>query len=160
MAGGMAAAARHRKLVPLLLIAVLFGQSINAGAQDDRSGLVWMTPDEIRQELTGVALSGIYPTERLWTETIRPDGSTDYREGEKHWQGKWWLRDREFCFTYPEPGVGGCFRITRVSANCYELYDFSGQFGRENEPPHLASLWNGRMWRADRPTTCEDRPIT
>jgi hypothetical protein len=117
-----------------------------------------MSGDDIRRELTGLALAGIYPSNSRWTETIGADGTTDYREGEKHWQGTWWLRDREFCFSYPPPGVGGCFRVTRISANCYELYDFSGEQGRAEEPPNIAMLWNGRMWRQDSPTTCEARP--
>ena len=81
-----------------------------------------------------------------------------YREGDKHWRGEWWVTDREFCFAYPPPGLGGCFRVTQVSANCYELYDFSSDAAKAEEPPNIADLWNGRMWLSTKPTTCEERP--
>ena len=52
-----------------------------------------------------------------------------------------------------EPGVGGCFRVTKVSANCYELYDYSSEFGRADAPPLQKGAWNGRMWRTQAPHT-------
>ncbi len=127
-------------------------------AEEDRSGLVWMSGDEITATFKGEGLAGLYPSNRSWTETIRSDGTTDYREGGNHWQGTWWVRDREFCFSYPPPGMGGCFRVTRISANCYELYEFTQPTGSDETPPYIADLWNGRMWRTSSPTTCEARP--
>jgi len=129
-----------------------------AAGEEDRSGLVWLSGDEIRSGFAGKPLAGLYPSERPWTEFIHSDGTTDYREGANHWKGEWWIRGREFCFSYPPPGVGGCFRVTRVSANCYELYEFDSAVGGEDTPPTLANMWNGRMWEADKPTTCEARP--
>jgi hypothetical protein len=117
-----------------------------------------MSADEITATFKGEVLAGLYPSNTPWAESIHADGTTDYREGLKHWQGTWWAGDREFCFSYPPPGVGGCFRITRISANCYELYDFSQAAGSDETPPDVAGLWNGRMWHANRPTTCEARP--
>lgn len=128
------------------------------GEEEVAPRLAWMSGDAIRAEFSGRDLAGIYPNGNRWTETIAADGTTDYREGPKHWRGKWWVEAREFCFSYPPPGVGGCFRVVRVSANCFELYDFSSQAGSKEDPPWLGNLWNGRMWHTDRPTTCEDRP--
>lgn len=137
------------------LLATVFA---SASAGEDRSGLVWLSGEEIRTMFSGKPLAGIYPSDRPWTETIGADGTTDYREGTNHWQGSWWVRDREFCFSYPPPGVGGCFRITRISDNCFELYEFASRLGQDETPPNIARLWNGRMWHADRQTTCEARP--
>jgi hypothetical protein len=139
-------------------IALFTALLATAAAGEDRSGLVWLSGDEIRSTFSGKPLAGLYPSERAWTETIGADGTTDYREGSNHWRGRWWIRDREFCFAYPPPGVGGCFRVTRISENCFELYEFESPLGREETPPDVARLWNGRMWHADRPTTCEARP--
>jgi hypothetical protein len=127
-------------------------------AEENRSGLAWMSGEEIRAEFSGRNLTGIYPSTRTWSETIRADGTTDYKEGTRHWQGNWWVENREFCFNYPPPGIGGCFRVTRISANCFEIYEFGSSNGGADEPPHIADLWNGRMWHADRPTTCEVKP--
>ena len=142
----------------LWLLASVLAFAGLARAEDDRSGLVWMSGAQIRAEFSGHPLVGIYPSSRQWTELIRPDGSSDYREGDKHWLGTWWIRDREFCFSYAPPGVGGCFRVTRISANCFELYEFESGQGTAEAPPNIAEAWNGRMWHADRPLTCEARP--
>jgi len=125
---------------------------------EDRSGLAWMSGEEIRAEFSGKNLRGLYPSQRAWREEIYGDGTTDYREGAKRWRGKWWVDNREFCFSYPPPGVGGCFRVSRISANCFELYEFETSASQGEQPPSIANLWNGRMWHADRPTTCEARP--
>ncbi|MGE0698738.1 MAG: hypothetical protein AB7O57_06550 [Hyphomicrobiaceae bacterium] len=143
------------KPVVSLLLAVALLAAAPAGAEESRSGLAWLSGDAIREAFSGQPLAGIYPSEKTWAETIRADGTSDYREGQNHWQGRWWIRDREFCFSYPPPGVGGCFRVTRISANCFELYEFESPHAGEDTPPELANLWNGRMWRADLPTTCE-----
>jgi hypothetical protein len=139
---------------------LLAAMACPAAAEENRSGLAWMSGEEIRAEFSGRPLAGLYPSLRAWSEQIHADGTSDYTEGEKRWRGRWWIRDREFCFTYPPPGVGGCFRVTRVSQNCFELYEFGSGTGpgQSDEPPHLADLWNGRMWHADRPITCEARP--
>ncbi len=142
-----------------LVLAGLAGFGTTAvAAEEDRSDLVWLSGDEIRASFSGKPLAGLYPSNRSWTETIGADGSTEYREGSTHWRGRWWIRDREFCFAYPPPGVGGCFRVTRISENCFELYQFDGPAAGEDTPPNIANLWNGRMWHVDKPTTCEARP--
>jgi hypothetical protein len=125
--------------------------------QENTSPSAWMTGDAIRQEFSGKGLAGHYPSGAPWTELIRTDGTTDYREGPKHWQGKWWATSQEFCFSYPAPGNGGCFRVVRVSTNCFELYDYTDNKNLET-PPTEADRWNGRFWFADHPTTCEERP--
>ena len=117
-----------------------------------------MPAEAIRTEFSGKNLSGIYPTGRPWSEDIFADGTTDYREPEVRRPGKWWLTSLEFCFSYPQPGEGGCFRVVKISSNCYELYDFSSHFGRLDAPPRLKGAWNGRMWRLEAPSTCQDQP--
>lgn len=127
-----------------------------AVADDPVAG--WMPADGIRSEFSGQSLAGIYPGGKPWSEDIAADGTTDYREAEIRRPGQWWTTKLEFCFSYPEPGVGGCFRITKVSANCYELYDYSSKFGRAEAPPLQKGAWNGRMWRTQAPHTCELTP--
>jgi hypothetical protein len=151
-----------RPMIRLAAAAVLSAATMAAvvggAAEESRSGLVWLSGEEIRASFAGKPLAGIYPSGRDWNETIGADGTTEYREGTNHWHGRWQIRDREFCFTYPAPGVGGCFRVTRISDNCFELYEFESPLGSEDTPPDVAHRWNGRMWHADRPTTCEARP--
>ena len=139
-----------------LLLAIAGAATLHA--EENRAGIAWLSGDAIRGTFSGQKVGGLYPNGRLWSEVIEPGGQTDYRENEKHWLGQWWATAREFCFSYPPPGLGGCFRVTRISVNCFELYDFSNDVAKANEPPHLADLWNGRMWLASQPTTCEERP--
>lgn len=142
----------------VLAVAVAAAIPASAGAEESRSGLIWMPGTEISDAFSGKALAGIYPSDKIWAEAIHGDGTTDYREGPNNWKGRWWTTAREFCFEYPPPGEGGCFRVVRISVNCFELYDFTSTHGRAEEPPNLADVWNGRMWYADKPTTCEERP--
>ena len=154
----MRASGKAAVMLAAMAALLLAGGGGGLAEEEDRSGLVWMSGDEIRRVFSGSSLAGLYPSEKSWTETVQADGTTDYREGTKHWHGQWWVRDHEFCFSYPPPGVGGCFRVTRISANCYELYEFDTPAAANQGPPNIANLWNGRMWHSDRPTTCENRP--
>ena len=127
-----------------------------AAADDRVAG--WMPAEAIRSEFSGRSLAGVYPSGMTWAEDIFADGTTDYREAQVRRAGQWWVTTLEFCFSYPQPGVGGCFRVTKVSANCYELYDYSSEFGRSDAPPLQKGAWNGRMWRTQVPHTCESSP--
>lgn len=146
--------------LPAWLFALTFALWAGAAnsAEGNRAGLLWMRGPAVTEAFSGKSLKGLYPNGNVWTEKIFADSRTDYREGVKHWQGNWWVTEQEFCFAYPPPGLGGCFRVTKISANCYELYDFSGEAAHLPEPPHIGDRWNGRMWYDDRPTTCEEKP--
>lgn len=149
-----------RLSLPGLVAALIAGLACVGGsmAEENRLGLAWLPGSAISEAFSGKSLKGLYPNGNVWTEQIHSDSTTDYREGSKHWLGNWWVTDREFCFAYPPPGMGGCFRVTKISANCFELYDFSGEFASQPEPPFIGDRWNGRMWYDDQPTTCEEKP--
>lgn len=144
----------------LSLMVAIATLTAGARAEDTLPNLAWMTGAAIQGTFGGQPIAGTYPTGKPWTETVRANGSTDYREGEKHWQGKWWVTQREFCFAYPPGTAGGCFRVVRVSPNCFELYDFTGELGKADAPPSLTGAWNGRMWVTNQPTTCHERPLS
>lgn len=121
----------------------------------------WMPESEIRAELTNVRLAGLYPSNIAWTEDIRPDGSTDYAEANERRPGAWNVQGELYCFVYALPHQGGCFRVVRHSANCYELYTASiGGVAPSPPPPASAMSWNGRMWRDAERGTCDEKPIS
>ena len=139
------------------VIAALLTPCVSSLAEEGPTAPAWMSGDEIRAEFSRKHMAGIYPSRNLWTESIHGDGTTDYREGANHWRGRWWVEGRLFCFSYPPPGLGGCFQVVRHSANCFEIYEYRSQ------PPDAGAplgnnRWNGRMWHADKPTTCEEQP--
>lgn len=129
-----------------------------ASAEDDSLTLRWMPSDAIRTEFSGKALAGVYPGGRTWSEVIFADGTTDYREDIVRRPGKWWVTPLEFCFSYSPPGIGGCFRIIKMGANCYELYEYGSEQGRQDAPPRQGGSWNGRMWRTEAAATCDEKP--
>lgn len=121
----------------------------------------WMQEAEIRTELTDRRITGLYPSNVAWTEQINPDGTTDYMEGKERRPGRWTVTGELYCFVYALPHQGGCFRIVKHSANCYELYTASiGGIAPEPPPPASAMSWNGRMWREAEPATCQEKPIS
>lgn len=118
-----------------------------------------MSRDEIVAAFVDQQLSGVYPSGLSWSELVRGDGTSDYREGENRREGRWWMRGDDFCFRYQLPTSGGCFRVVRLGANCYELYALNP--GQETVPgPQTGANWNGRMWRDDAAPTCEERPTS
>jgi hypothetical protein len=124
-------------------------------AQDPRT---WMSQGEILSAFVGRQLAGIYPSGAAWREQIRPDGTSDYREGTAQREGRWWMRGDQFCFAYDRPQSGGCFQVAQVGANCYELFSVGIGGGAEAPPADSKRHWNGRMWREDTSATCDEKP--
>jgi hypothetical protein len=121
----------------------------------------WMQEAEIRSQLTSVRLTGLYPSNIAWSEQINADGTTDYVEANVRRPGRWTVEGELYCFVYAQPHLGGCFRIVRYSANCYELYTASiGGVAPSPPPAATAMSWNGRMWRDGEQGTCEEKPIS
>ena len=98
-----------------LAFALAFGVTPDARAQSsiDRNA---MSRDEIVAAFVDQQLSGIYPSGLPWSELIRADGTSDYREGGNRREGRWWMRGDQFCFRYELPMSGGCFRVVRIGA--------------------------------------------
>ncbi|MEQ1616022.1 MAG: hypothetical protein ABL904_24960 [Hyphomicrobiaceae bacterium] len=143
----------------LIQIVGSFGLAfISASAHAQRA---WLQDFEIRAELTGGRLTGLYPSNVAWAEQIHADGRTDYEEGSERRPGQWTVSGELFCFVYAMPHQGGCFRIVRHSLNCYELYTASiGGLAPAPPPPANAMAWNGRMWRDGERGTCEEKPMS
>ncbi|MFN3744562.1 MAG: hypothetical protein ACK4TL_07640 [Hyphomicrobiaceae bacterium] len=142
----------------LFALFAAFGAVPAANAQDFVTGNA-MSRDEIFAAFVDQQLSGVYPSGAPWSELIRPDGTSDYREGGNRREGRWWMRGNDFCFRYDPPLSGGCFRVVRIGANCYELYSVS-RGGDAVPGPQSGAAWNGRMWRDDAAPTCEERPTS
>ena len=140
-------------------VVVCFGVLAAVGNAHAQRG--WMQEGEIRAELTRLKLSGLYPSNVAWAEDVRADGTTDYFEGAERRPGRWTVSGELYCFIYQLPHQGGCFRVVRHSANCYELYTASiGGETPATPPPASAMSWNGRMWREAEKATCEEKPIS
>jgi hypothetical protein len=149
-------AGEPRTCAALILGVLAMASAAAAQSTDSRA---WMSRYEIIAAFEGRQLSGIYPGGTSWRELIRPDGTSDYREGGARRAGRWWMRGDQFCFSYALPQSGGCFQVFAVGRNCYELYAVGRGGGAEPPVPNAERHWNGRMWREDIPATCEEKPI-
>ncbi len=139
------------------VLALAAGSIAKAQGLVDRNS---MSRDEIVAAFVDQQLSGVYPSGLPWSELIRSDGTSDYREGGNRRTGRWWMRGHQFCFRYELPMSGGCFRVVRMGANCYELYAVTASGDAPPAPPNAEGQWNGRMWRDDAAPTCEERPTS
>ncbi|MBN9265858.1 MAG: hypothetical protein J0I75_15080 [Hyphomicrobium sp.] len=95
-----------------LAFALAFGVTPDARAQSsiDRNA---MSRDEIVAAFVDQQLSGIYPSGLPWSELIRADGTSDYREGGNRREGRWWMRGDQFCFRYELPRRAAPRRLPR-----------------------------------------------
>ena len=147
---------RHRAILATAVVA--FSLAITGTAHALRG---WMQAAEIRAELVGRKLAGVYPSGVEWTEEIAADGSSDYLERGERRRGKWAIAGELFCFEYKVLIQGGCFRVVKHGPNCYELYTASiGGTVPATPPPTESMAWNGRMWREGERSSCEDKIIS
>lgn len=114
----------------------------------------WLSDDGIRKALAGKTLEGRYANGRAFTETYGEDGRVSYLErGEKIF-GRWSVASGTLCTIYDSDPTGGCFRVTRVSKNCYEFY-----FAARTEaaaPGSDRPKWTARGAVSGEPEACED----
>lgn len=133
--------------------------AVRAAGAEDFLARNSMSRDDIVAAFVDQQLSGVYPSGAPWSELVRSDGTSDYREGGNRREGRWWMQNDNFCFRYDLPLSGGCFRVVRIGTNCYELYAVNP--GPETVPgPQAGANWNGRMWRDDAAPTCDERPTS
>lgn len=144
-----------------LICATVFALGFTASGSAQSLTRHWMSAEEIRSEFSGIRVAGQYPSRIEWAEEIRSDGTTLYEEGAERRPGRWSAESDLFCFVYKELQQGGCFRVVKHSPNCYELYTATiGGIPPPTPPPAASMSWNGRMWRAAIPQTCDEKPMS
>lgn len=114
----------------------------------------WMTEDEMRAAFGGKTLDGHYQGGRTFTETYRADGSLRYRDELRASNGHWSVTAGTFCTIYDEDSTGGCFRVHREGANCYEFYFVARTEEKAKEPG--TPSWTARAWHTGEKSTCVD----
>ena len=135
------------------LIATLPGQSGLAASASH-----WLTEAEIRAGFVKRMVAGTLPDGQPWTELMRDDGQTDYVEGGRPLDGRWWFDEHgQLCFRYSS-GSGGCFRYLQLSDNCYEHFFSATQLPIPGTAVARDVLSNGPLWRQDEPATCDAKP--
>lgn len=144
-----------------VVIAVLGLSLVAAGpghAGRAASASRWMTEPEIRSMFVKRMVAGTLPDGQPWTELMREDGRSDYVEGGRPLDGRWWFDEHgQLCFRYVS-GSGGCFRYLQLSDNCYEHFFSASQQPITGTGIGRDVLSNGPLWRQDEPPTCDAKP--
>ena len=118
----------------------------------------WMNDDDIRIAFDGVTIDGIYSDRTTFTESYLKDGRITYRDTLKQMTGRWSVVEKSFCTIYDGFVSGGCFKVTRHSANCYEFYFLApSEVAVAGAEPENAR-WTARGWNKDKAATCDEKP--
>jgi hypothetical protein len=99
------------------LLAAVAGLSDASG--DDGA---WMTGTDISQAFVGKTIEGWYVDGRPFTERYGPDSRLAYSESGRTIVGRWSITAGTLCTIYDTDPTGGCFRVSRVSENCFVFY--------------------------------------
>ena len=130
-----------------------------AAADQTQSTRRYLSADEVREAFVGPPVAGAYTNGQSWREQMQADGSTHYVEERGTFNGRWWFNARsELCFEYDGNGGGGCFVYVRLSANCYEHFFEAKKGDSGTDLGSRGLVTNGKLWRANEPPTCEERP--
>ncbi len=140
---------RRTSAASLTLLAALTVAALPAPAVER-----WMTESELSEAFSGKTLDGAYQSGRTFTETYRQDGRLRYRDDGRASDGHWSVTAGTFCTIYDDDPTGGCFRVHREGANCFEFY-FVARTEEQAKTPHGPS-WTARAWISGVKSTCVD----
>ncbi len=136
------------------VLCAAFAAVTQAGAAEQ--AIAWLDGHEIASALAGKTLEGRYASGRAFTERYGPDGSIAYMEGGRTLGGHWSVTAGTLCTIYDTDPTGGCFRVSRVSDNCFEFY-FTARTevaapGPNGAKPH----WTARGSVSGQASACQD----
>lgn len=138
-----------QRFVLSLLISSVAGDWAQA-----QSGVPWMTEADLRSTFGGQTIDGRYPSGREFTETYASGGHVDYRDTGRATGGRWSITDGSFCTIYDDDPTGGCFRVLKSGANCFEFY-FVARTEEEARTPRSPD-WTARAWLTGENSTCTE----
>lgn len=138
-------------------IALVFA---NGAAFARAMGPFWMSENALQNAFSGAEITGTYSDGRTFNEKYDRTGALVYTEHEpsRHLTGSWSIVRGLFCTIYDNSGTGGCFRVHRASANCFEFYfeTRTEEEARKSTPRNPS--WTARAWRIDQVATCDGDP--
>jgi len=141
---------RHFALIGLLTTAGV----MPAGA--DNPSLRWLADGEIAAALKGKTIEGRYASGRAFTERYDLGGRVKYEEDGATIGGRWSITSGTLCTIYDNDPAGGCFRVARVSENCFEFYFAARTEAATPGPKGSAPLWTARGAVDGQTAACAD----
>lgn len=117
----------------------------------------WLSESELAAALSGQAVSGEYASGRKFFEAYNADGSIAYEDDGRTSSGHWSVQAGTFCTIYEDDPSGGCFRVQKVGANCYEFYYVARTESDASSGNHDKPDWTARAWLEGKPSSCKER---
>lgn len=142
-----------RAILPICSIAGLVVATSSFGVIAE-SAPVWLRDAEITAALAGKTIDGRYASGRGFTEHYDPDGRVQYMEEGATIGGRWSVTAGTLCTIYDTDPAGGCFRVARVSANCFEF--FFATRTEEAAPGGETPQWTARGSVTGEASACQD----
>lgn len=115
----------------------------------------WMSESELETAFYDVAVEGKYADGRPFHERYNANRRVEYREGGMSTGGTWSVQSGTFCTIYDGDSAGGCFRVKKVSGNCFEFY-FVARTEAEAERDPRRPAWTARASIVGKPGACQD----
>ena len=149
--------ARARALAVAFAV-VAFASQAEAQTEANPAPAPHMSESAMTHAFGGKSIDGTYADGVAFTETYGADGRLDYRERGRDMTGRWLVRGGSFCTLYDTSPTGGCFRVVRKGANCFEFYFVARddkQIERgQGQPPS----WTAQAWIKGEFATCSEAP--
>jgi len=141
---------------PPIFALALIAAALCVPAAAEETTTVWMGDADLRAAFSGKAIDGHYENGREFHEKYMADGKLEYREPERHTTGYWSVQSGTFCTIYDTDPTGGCYRVHRVGANCFEFYFTARTEAEAASPDRRKPDWTARGWLTDAPSTCTE----
>jgi hypothetical protein len=117
----------------------------------------WLTDAEL-QRFADATIDGRYADGKAFTEHYAGNGRLTYVEHDMTLGGHWSVTQGTLCTIYDVDETGGCYRVMRVDANCYEFYFVSRTERQAPGPGDGKPRWTARGAIQGQASACRDEP--
>jgi hypothetical protein len=100
----------------------------------------------------GHSVSGAYVEGKPFRETYAVSGAIDYWDSDVTTTGQWSVANDLLCTFYAGLN-GGCFRVRRISSNCFDYYTATTE-PPSATPPAETAFYTARGALTHLPSTC------
>lgn len=140
-----------RPLLPCLMFTILAAAPVLA-----LSDASWMSESALNRAFSGKTIEGHYSDGARFVERYDGDGRLHYKDGRRETQGRWSLQAGTFCTIYDLDSSGGCYRVQKVSDNCFEFYFAARTVEQAQAGPNDKPSWTARGWVKGESSTCAE----
>lgn len=115
----------------------------------------WMSAADIQKALAGKTLEGRYASGRPFVESYKADGRVEYLESGRKIGGHWSVTAGALCTIYDSDPTGGCFKVSRTGANCFEFYFVTRTEEQAVDAGEISPHWTAEGAIAGEATACK-----